>query len=67
LIDHRIDLLITKDSGGPHTAAKLDAAADLGVGVVVIARPVRAGGSVVATVVEAKAWCDVELQDTRYA
>jgi precorrin-6A/cobalt-precorrin-6A reductase len=67
LIDHRIDLLITKDSGGPHTAAKLDAAADLGVGVVVIARPVRAGGSVVATVAEAKAWCDVEQRDTRYA
>jgi precorrin-6A/cobalt-precorrin-6A reductase len=66
LIDHRIDLLITKDSGGTHTAAKLDAAADLGVGVVVIARPLRAGGSVVATVAEAKAWCDVQQQDTRY-
>jgi precorrin-6A/cobalt-precorrin-6A reductase len=60
LIDHRIDLLITKDSGGAHTAAKLDAATDLGVGVVIIARSVRAGGSVVATVVEAKAWCDVQ-------
>jgi precorrin-6A/cobalt-precorrin-6A reductase len=60
LIDHRIDLLITKDSGGAHTAAKLDAATDLGVGVVIIARPVRAGGSVVATVTEAKAWCDVQ-------
>jgi precorrin-6A/cobalt-precorrin-6A reductase len=65
LIDHRIDLLITKDSGGAHTAAKLDAAADLGVGVVVIARPVRASGDVVATVTEARAWCDVQQQDTR--
>ena len=42
LIDHKIDLMITKDSGGTHTAAKLDAAADLGVGVVIIARPLRA-------------------------
>jgi precorrin-6A/cobalt-precorrin-6A reductase len=56
LIDHGIDLLITKDSGGHHTAAKLDAAADLDVGVVIIARPVRTGGSVVATVAEAEAW-----------
>ncbi|MDF2746187.1 MAG: cobK [Propionibacteriaceae bacterium] len=61
LIDHRIDLLITKDSGGSHTAAKLAAAADLHVGVVIIARPVRPQGSAVATVAEAKAWCDTQL------
>jgi precorrin-6A/cobalt-precorrin-6A reductase len=66
LIDHKIDLMITKDSGGTHTAAKLDAAADLGVGVVIIARPLRAGGSVVTSVAEAVAWCDLQLQDTRY-
>jgi precorrin-6A/cobalt-precorrin-6A reductase len=37
--EQRTDLLVTKDSGGQHTAAKLDAARDLGVEVVVIARP----------------------------
>ena len=67
LIDHRIDLLITKDSGGSHTAAKLDAAADLHVAVVIIARPVPPQGSVVATVAEAKAWCDTQLNDARRA
>lgn len=37
------DLLVTKDSGGTHTAAKLDAARDLGIQVLVIARPTSVG------------------------
>jgi precorrin-6A/cobalt-precorrin-6A reductase len=53
LRDARADLLVTKDSGGTHTAAKLDAARDLGVRVVVIERPgVPAGVRQVATVTE---------------
>ena len=51
--DYGVDALLTKDSGGPLTAAKLDAARDLGVPVVVIARPPRtASGPTVATVSE---------------
>lgn len=54
---HRADLLVTKDSGGSFTAAKLDAAADLGVPVVVLARPpVPDGLRVVADGAGALAW-----------
>jgi precorrin-6A/cobalt-precorrin-6A reductase len=54
---HVIDTLVTKDSGGSATAAKLDAASQLGMRVIVIARPpVPAGAEVVGEVEAAVDW-----------
>lgn len=57
MIEHRIDTLITKDSGGTATVAKLDAAHDLGISVVIIQRPAPAAdGSRATTIDQVVAW-----------
>ncbi len=57
LREHRIDALVTKNSGGDMTRAKVDAAAALRVPVVMVARPpLPAGVSVVGSVEQAAEW-----------
>lgn len=57
LREHHIDALVTKNSGGDMTRAKLDAAAALNMPVVMIARPkLPAGVAAVGTVDEASEW-----------
>ena len=55
--EHAVEVVVTKDSGGAMTAAKLAAARELGIPVVLVRRPpLPPGVPVVATVDEALAW-----------
>jgi precorrin-6A/cobalt-precorrin-6A reductase len=57
LREHRIDALVTKNSGGNMTRAKLDAAAALAIPVVMVARPqLPSGVTAVGSVEEAAEW-----------
>jgi precorrin-6A/cobalt-precorrin-6A reductase len=58
LREHRIDVLVTKDSGGAATVAKLVAARQLGLPVIVVRRPPAPEVPTVATVDEALRWLD---------
>lgn len=58
MLNHDVDRLLTKDSGGRFTVAKLDAAAGLGIPVVIIERPAQpADVATVRTVDDAARWC----------
>ena len=57
MTEHAIDVVVTKDSGGHMTEAKLAAARSLAIPVVLVRRPpVPPGVPVVATVDEAQEW-----------
>jgi precorrin-6A/cobalt-precorrin-6A reductase len=57
MTEHGIDVVVTKDSGSHMTEAKLAAAREFGIPVVLVRRPpVPPGVPVVATVEEARAW-----------
>jgi precorrin-6A/cobalt-precorrin-6A reductase len=54
--EHRIQVLVTKDSGGPLTEAKLVAARELGLPVLLIQRPPLPDVPAVQTVQAACDW-----------
>ncbi|PZG26243.1 cobalt-precorrin-6A reductase [Spongiactinospora gelatinilytica] len=55
--EHRLDVLVTKDSGGPMTTAKLVAARETGLPVIMVNRPPVPQGVLLAeSVAEAVAW-----------
>ena len=58
---HRIDAVVTKNSGGAATQAKLVAARELGLPVVMIRRPDPPGGEQVESVADALTWLERRL------
>jgi precorrin-6A/cobalt-precorrin-6A reductase len=55
--EHRLDVLVTKDSGGPMTTAKLIAARELGLPVIMVNRPpLPPGVRLAETVADAARW-----------
>lgn len=58
LLDHRIDAILSKNSGGAATYGKIAAARDLGIEVVMVRRPGKPDAATVATVDEAVARID---------
>jgi precorrin-6A/cobalt-precorrin-6A reductase len=56
MADEKIDVMVSKNAGGDATYAKIEAARDLGLPVIMIARPHKPAGHVVASPEEAVAW-----------
>ena len=61
--EHALDVLVTKDSGGEMTQAKLAAARARDLPVIVVARPPRPATQTVRTVQEALAWVGEHVHD----
>ena len=61
LRDNDIDMLVTKNSGGPLTSAKLAAAAELGIEVIMVDRPDEPDSPVVSEVGAARDWLEAPL------
>jgi precorrin-6A/cobalt-precorrin-6A reductase len=62
LADRAIDLVVTKDSGGDATRAKLDAAGERGIPVLMVRRPPAPEGPAVVVVDSAVAAADAVLR-----
>ncbi len=63
LLQHRIGCLVTKNSGGDATAAKLVAAREAGLGVVMVARPPALPGPSLPGWRDALRWLEQRHQD----
>jgi len=61
LLQHEIDTIVSKNSGGDATYAKIIAARDLGVKIVMVSRPATPPGEQVADVDSALAWLRTKL------
>jgi precorrin-6A/cobalt-precorrin-6A reductase len=65
LSEHAIDTLVSKNSGGAATSAKLEAARELRIDVVMVRRPAAPEVALVDNVAEARSWISGRLMDQR--
>ena len=61
MTEHRIDVVVAKNSGGTATYGKIAAARVLGIDVIMLRRPTAPDGAAVATIEDAIAWLDHAL------
>jgi precorrin-6A/cobalt-precorrin-6A reductase len=61
LNEYKIEAIVSKNSGGGATYAKIIAARDLGIPIVMVQRPAIPDGEKVASVEEAIAWLSPHL------
>ena len=61
MTEHRIDVVVAKNSGGPATYGKIAAARALGIDVIMLRRPAAPACASVATIEDAIAWLDHAL------
>ncbi len=56
LTDHRIDIMVTRDAGGDSASAKIEAARELGLPVIMVRRPFIPAREKVESVAEVLRW-----------
>jgi precorrin-6A/cobalt-precorrin-6A reductase len=61
MIEHRIDVVVAKNSGGTATYGKIAAARARGIDVIMLRRPPAPAGAAVETIEDAVAWLDHAL------
>ena len=63
LVEHGVEIVVAKNSGGDATYGKIAAAGALGATVIMLRRPALPDVAAVATIEEALAWIDVKCID----
>jgi precorrin-6A/cobalt-precorrin-6A reductase len=61
LREYRIEAIVSKNSGGEATYAKIIAARELGIPIIMVQRPVMPEGEKVTSIIEAIAWLELQI------
>jgi precorrin-6A/cobalt-precorrin-6A reductase len=67
LRERAVDVIVSKNSGGAATSAKIAAARELGLPVVLVSRPVRSAARAVNSVAAVLTWIDARVRESEGA